>query len=268
MHSTVRAEQNFDFNRLYPWVVLIPLVIVLPLFFLIQTIHSTDWAMALVAFFVFDNLGVQIGVHKLLAHRSFSTHPWPMRLLAFLAVFSGQGSPLVWVAVHMGNHHPGYETDKDLHSPKQGWRYAFLSWYWRVDTSKINFRLARVYVGDPILVFIPRHHGLLLVTYWLVLSLLSLKALVFLGMLPALVSIVLAGLVNANLHGKKRIVELPLLKYQNHPGDSTYNSVLLGSCTMGLGLHNNHHADPTAPYNNQRWFEIDLSRFIIPLIRK
>ncbi len=225
--------------------------------------------MFFISFFLFDNLGVQIGVHKHLCHRSFETSTFWRRSLALLSVLSGQGSPLVWVAVHVGSHHPYYDTEKDIHGPSKGLWFAFLAWYWKCDKSLINMSVARDYLRDKWLVFIHRHHTLILLGWWVFLLIAGgIDLLVFAGFLPAAVSVVLAGFVNAFMHSKGSLSRLLFQKYQNHPGDSTYNSVWLGIVTMGLGLHNNHHDQPQSPYYHQRWYEWDPSRIIIPLIQK
>lgn len=265
-------KQSFDANRvLYPYVPLLGCFLGPVLYFLTSR-ALPSWSDVLVcgmAFFLFDNLGVQLGVHKHLSHRAFATAPWIRRTLAFLSVLSGQGSPLVWVAVHTGSHHPHYDTEKDIHSPRQGLWYAFLAWYWRCDTSLINFALAKEYLKDKVLVFIHRHHTWILLTYWALLwGGLGARALVFMGLLPAALSIVMAGFVNAQMHSSGVVSQLCFQKYQNHSGDTTFNSWWLGLVTMGLGLHNNHHKNPSTAYYDEKWFEVDLSRFVIPLIRR
>ncbi len=263
---------SFDPNRvLYPAV---PLAIIfgIPVIYFLTSWHTfvvTDLLIWAFCFFVFDNLGVQIGVHKHLCHRSFDTPLFWRRSLAFLSVLSGQGSPLVWVAVHMGSHHPHSDTEKDVHGPSKGLWFAFLAWYWRCDKSLINMGVAREYLRDKVLVSIHRHHTLILLGWWVLLFVVGKwNLLVFAGLLPAASSIVLAGFVNAFMHTRGSVSRVLFLKYQNHPGDSTYNSIWLGLLTMGLGLHNNHHKSPGAPFYQERWYEWDLSTFFIPVIRK
>jgi stearoyl-CoA desaturase (Delta-9 desaturase) len=255
-------------KSIYPWSVLLPAFILAPVLLLTQSSSAVWWIVCAFCFFAFDNLGVQIGVHKLLAHRAFTTTTWITRTLAFLSVLSGQGSPLVWVAVHMGSHHPYSDTEQDIHSPRHGLFYAFVRWYWACDTSKINFRPARIYLQDRVLTFLHNNHALIILAYWLLLAALDLRLLLFAGLLPAVFSIVLAGFVNAFMHSKRRWFDSVFLKYQNHKGDDTFNSVWLGVLTMGLGLHNNHHHNPSALHYSERWYEIDLAKFIVPLIAK
>ena len=82
-------------NFLYPWVALVPLVLLIPILIFSGVDISWKWCAASVfAFFLFDNLGVQIGVHKLMAHQSFETSDFVKRFLAFLSTLSGHGSPI------------------------------------------------------------------------------------------------------------------------------------------------------------------------------
>ena len=257
-----------DLNRiLYPFLPL-ALCVLLPLVFVSRLEMSVSWIVSsFSAFVLFDNFGIQIGVHKLMSHRAFRASRLTTRILALLSIFSGQGSPLVWVAIHAGNHHKYYDGPRDIHSPIHGKFFAFIAWYWRCDTSKISFLPAKEYLKDPVLVFLHRHHLLILVSYWAVLLLPGINYLFYLGIVPAIMSISLAGFVNAFMHSDGAVSRVFFLKYKNFSGDTTYNSWWLGLLTMGLGLHNNHHQKPNSAVYSQRWFEIDLSRYVIPILK-
>jgi hypothetical protein len=60
----------------------------------------TGVVLAFVGLYVFGTLGINIGYHRLLAHRGFSSPRWVERLLAILGVCCMQESPVVWVALH------------------------------------------------------------------------------------------------------------------------------------------------------------------------
>ncbi len=251
-----------------PWFPVFPAFFIPPLYFFAFG-FDLQWLLGtLVAFFIVDNLGVQIGVHKLLSHRAFQTTVFVRRMLAFFSVLSGQGSPLFWVAVHMGSHHPHSDSEKDAHSPSRGFKHSFILWYWNLDLKKLSFLPAREYLSDKFLLFLHKNHTLVLMSYWILLGLISFDALVYLGLLPAALSISMVGLVNTYMHSNDKLSKILFLKYQNYPNDNTYNSVWLGMLTMGLSLHNNHHHDPHKKYYADRWFEIDPSRWVIPLLEK
>src|SRR5215208_2520366 len=73
----------------------------------------------LAAFYVLTAVGVTVGFHRLLTHRSFQTHPWLERTFAVLGSLSVQGSVLDWVADHR-KHHAHTDEEGDPHSPHVG----------------------------------------------------------------------------------------------------------------------------------------------------
>jgi stearoyl-CoA desaturase (delta-9 desaturase) len=188
--------------------------------------------------------------------------------LVFLSALSGQGSPLFWAAVHMGSHHPSYDSEKDIHSPIHGKFHSFLSWYWKMDPKKVSFVTVREYFPDKTLMFIHKNHNIILMSYWLFLSLWGVDELVYFGLLPSALSMTLVGLVNSLLHSDGSLSRWLLLKYKTYDDPTTFNSVPLGMLTMGLGLHNNHHHNQSQAVYSEKWFEIDFSRWIIPIFAK
>src|SRR3954447_11617936 len=77
-----------------------------------------DWSSLAVmaAMYLLSALGVTLGFHRLLTHRSFQTHPWMERLLAVLGSMAVQGPVMTWVADHR-KHHAHTDKDGDPHSP-------------------------------------------------------------------------------------------------------------------------------------------------------
>ena len=71
-------------------------------------------------------IGITVGLHRLLTHRSFSTSRFMERLLALLGALAFQGGVIDWVVVHR-LHHANSDSDRDPHTPKDSfWRgYVF-----------------------------------------------------------------------------------------------------------------------------------------------
>lgn len=68
-------------------------------------------------------LGITVGFHRLLTHRSFDTYRGIRAFWMFLVCFSVEGSPLTWCAVHR-RHHQYSDQHGDPHSPHlagKGW---------------------------------------------------------------------------------------------------------------------------------------------------
>jgi stearoyl-CoA desaturase (delta-9 desaturase) len=91
-----------------------------------------------VGMYVVTCLGVTVGFHRLLAHRSFKASR-PLRIvLAVAGTMAVQGSALTWVAQHR-KHHAHTEQEGDPHSPfrygtgfwpqLKGLVYAHVGWF-------------------------------------------------------------------------------------------------------------------------------------------
>jgi hypothetical protein len=62
------------------------------------------------------NLGITVGHHRLLTHRSFETYPWVKGLRLMFGAMAPEGPPGEWASIHL-EHHAHSDTDEDPHSP-------------------------------------------------------------------------------------------------------------------------------------------------------
>jgi len=59
-----------------------------------------------------------------------------------------------------------------------------------------------------------------------------------------------------------------LFGYRNYETrDQSRNNWLVALLTYGEGWHNNHHADARAARNGHRWYEIDVTYYLIRLMK-
>jgi stearoyl-CoA desaturase (delta-9 desaturase) len=200
--------------------------------------------------------GVTAGYHRYFSHRAYATSRPFQFILALLAQSSGQKSVLWWAAKHR-HHHLHSDTAEDLHSPRQsGVFHSHIGW-----------------------VFDRRHDGTDLVK---VADLESYPELRWLHRYEALPAAALAGLcflaagwpglvvgfcwstvmvyhatfsINslAHLQGRRRYLT----------GDDSRNNWVLALITMGEGWHNNHHAYQSSVRQGFRWWEIDVTFYIL-----
>jgi stearoyl-CoA desaturase (delta-9 desaturase) len=80
--------------------------------------HGLNFADVLLAaaFYVITGLGVTVGFHRLLTHRSFTADPALRVALAIAGSMSFQGEVIGWVAIHR-RHHAFTDRPGDPHSP-------------------------------------------------------------------------------------------------------------------------------------------------------
>ena len=217
-------------------------------------------AVAIGAFlYVARMFAVTGGYHRYFSHRSFRTSRWFQFVLAWLAQSSTQKNVLWWAAIHR-HHHRHSDTEDDVHSPRhRGFWYAHFGWifdrrYTRTDSAAVP-DIARY----PELRFLGRFEQLPSI-------LLAVTTFVVAGW-PGLVvgffwSTVLlyhgTFFINslAHVHGTRRYVT----------GDDSRNNWWLALITLGEGWHNNHHAYQRSCRQGFRWYEVDITFYILSVL--
>ena len=72
-------------------------------------------------------IGICLGFHRLLTHRSFKTQKPVFYALAWLGGLAGEGSCLAWVSNHR-KHHAHSDGEGDPHSPHDGPWWSHITW--------------------------------------------------------------------------------------------------------------------------------------------
>jgi stearoyl-CoA desaturase (delta-9 desaturase) len=80
-----------------------------------SALHWSDVFLFL-GMYVLTGLGITIGFHRHLTHRSFKTYKWLHGLLAILGSAAIEGPVISWVADHR-KHHAFADQEGDPHSP-------------------------------------------------------------------------------------------------------------------------------------------------------
>jgi stearoyl-CoA desaturase (delta-9 desaturase) len=196
------------------------------------------------------------GYHRYFSHRAYSTSRVFQFALAFLAQSSAQKSVLWWAAHHR-HHHLYSDTDQDVHSPRQkGFIYSHVGWIFArkhavADSVKVA-DLARY----PELMWLHKFELLPALTVGILCFLVAGWSGLVVGFLWSTVLVYhVTFCINslAHVHGSKRYVT----------ADDSRNNWLLALVMMGDGWHNNHHACQTSVRHGFRWWEIDLTYYIL-----
>jgi fatty-acid desaturase len=219
---------------------------------------------------VLTGLGVTVGLHRLLTHRSFSTYQWLERALATLGALAFQGGVVDWIAIHR-MHHAHSDTEGDPHTPKESfWRGHFL-WLFRYDPRVAEDSLKARYVKDvcqdPYMTFLEDWSICLQVLLFVVLYVfgeivgpgLGLSWSVYGVFVRAAVLQQIAWLVNSASH------TWGYRSYETR--DRSVNCWWLALPSLGEGWHNNHHSFPRSARFGLRWYELDLGFVAIRVLQ-
>lgn len=227
-------------------------------------------------------LFLEIGYHRLFAHRAFETSR-PMRvLLAAGAAMTGQGRINHWIANHR-RHHLHSDTPKDPHSPyvradrdtgeaiEMGMVKGLVHAQWghMVTDDVPNCTLfARDLNLDADLRWINRHYTHIL---WAGLVLPALIGFAIAGNLWGLASGFLwGGLVRMFVvQNVTWAVASASHRFGSQPfdcGDRSRNLIWTALPSFGSGYQNNHHTFPRSAFLGFKWWELDVSGLVIRLL--
>lgn len=223
-------------------------------------IYINDYSYLIVSLLVYwaiGILGINVGYHRLLSHRSFKTHRWIEKILSIIGTITVVGSPLAWTAVHR-QHHRSAESDNDPHSPyKLG---NIKAWFGIWNYVRIDAKLVNDLRKDRFQRFLHRNYLAIQIIYCTLLALVDPLYIIFVYAVPACLCLhsTSAIIVIAHRHG-----------YRTHETkDHSRNSWIANLITLGEGWHNNHHARPWNWNNQERWWEFDIPALVIRLIKQ
>jgi stearoyl-CoA desaturase (delta-9 desaturase) len=204
-------------------------------------------------------IGITIGYHRLFAHRSFKTSR-PFRfLLACLGCSASQSGPSWWVARHR-HHHRSSDTVEDIHSPvAHGFWWSHSGWILSSDSDGTDTESVKDLRSCAEIRWLDRN-------FWVPPLALAIVCFLLAGwsglIWGFLVSTVLSHhatfTVNSICHlwGRRRYAT----------GDGSRNNLLVALITLGEGWHNNHHHYQSSARQGVRWWEIDVSYYLIRLM--
>lgn len=217
--------------------------------------RAVDWldVTLMVVFYCISGLGITVGFHRMLTHKSFETHPWMKRLLLIMGSMAVEGSPIVWASTHI-QHHAHSDGEDDPHSPLEGLWHAHAGWLF---THKENIEVYGTWLKkDPDVVWVARTWliwaglGLLipfLIAGW--------SGLIWGGLVRIFLTHHITWSVNSICH------TFGARDYQTR--DASRNNFIVGLLAFGEGWHNNHHAFPRSAFHGLRWWQIDISAYVI-----
>ncbi len=209
------------------------------------------------ACYLLHMVGITAGYHRYFSHRSYKTSRAFQFALGWLGCTASQRGPLWWAARHR-HHHRTSDTHEDRHSP-----VAHTFW-----TSHIGWVLTSEAYGPedekavrdlsryPELRWLDRNHAVPAIVLAAVCFLIGgWSGLVWGFFVSSVLSHHATFLVNSACHlwGSRRFAT----------GDASRNNLMVALVTLGEGWHNNHHHYQSSANQGFRWWEIDLTYYLI-----
>jgi fatty-acid desaturase len=208
---------------------------------LIALFHFS-WS-ALAAFFIMHFvagcLGMSIGYHRLVSHRSFKAPTVFRNLVSFFGLLNWQGGPISWACIHRA-HHSHTDEEGDPHSRQLGFSWAHYEWIFSDKPNGFSVisksRTVKDLLQDKFLMFLERNALVINLLVFGLLALISWEVLLWGGFLRVVVLWHSTWLINSLAHTRARAEQ----------SSSARNLLWLSLISYGEGLHGNHHERPAS----------------------
>lgn len=249
---------------------------VLPFLFLHLACLGAFWtgvsgfALAFAGLFFFMRMFAITGFyHRYFSHKTFRTNRFWQFMFALLGASAAQRGPLWWAAHHR-HHHQHSDEANDLHSPHHGgfW-WSHVGWFTCDAGFRTDERRVRDWMRFPELRFLNRFDALVplvcaVLIYafgawvgstWPESGTSGAQLLVWGFFISTVVLFHATVSINSLAHvwGSRRF----------ETDDRSRNNFWLALITLGEGWHNNHHRWPQSTRQGFRWWEIDITYYIL-----
>jgi sn-2 palmitoyl-lipid 9-desaturase len=212
---------------------------------------------------LFGSLGICLGYHRLLTHRSLQVPRWLEYILVTLGALALQRGPIFWVAGHRQHHLHTEDGLKDPYSASRGFWWSHMLWIFYPSADFFDPNLYRKFAPDlakdPYYNWLDRHFLLLQIPLAAVLYAIGGMPFLICGVfLRAVILWHSTWLVNSASHmrGDRRFAL----------EDGSRNLWWAALLTYGEGWHNNHHAYPNVAKAGWAWWELDLTWWSIKVL--
>ncbi|MEK6985778.1 MAG: acyl-CoA desaturase [Candidatus Thermoplasmatota archaeon] len=215
----------------------------------------------------FTGIGISLGFHRMLTHRAFTARAPTKAILLIAGTMAMQGPAADWAATHI-RHHAKADREGDPHSPLDGFWHAHMGWLLRDQFVRTGIAHDKL-MADPITRFISKT--------WVVWATLGILLPGFIAfaitgtLLGALNGLLWGGLVRVFFghHITWSVNSLGHL-FGTRPfqtTDKATNNFVVALLGWGEGWHNNHHAFPRAAYIGMRWYQVDIGRYTLTVLK-
>ncbi|MGI0483975.1 acyl-CoA desaturase [Pantanalinema rosaneae CENA516] len=220
---------------------------------------------AILLHWLFGSIGICLGYHRLLTHRSLQLPKGLEYAVAVIGALALQGGPIFWVSGHRRHHLDTEDIDKDPYSARRGFWWSHMLWLFYKRPEFFGYEAYRHFAPDldrdPVYRWLDRYFLLLQLPLGVGLYLLGGWSFVVYGLFVRAVLLWHSTwLINSATH---------ITGYRTHDSDDNSRNLWWAAIlTYGEGWHNNHHAYPNVAKAGWKWWEIDMTWWAIVLLKQ
>lgn len=213
---------------------------------------------------LFGSIGICLGYHRLLSHKSFQVPKWLEYAIATIGALAMQGGPIFWIGGHRQHHAHTEDVHLDPYSSERGFWWSHMLWIMYPRSEFFDYEIYQKYAPDlarqPFYRWLDRYFLLLQIPLALLLYAMGGWSFVIYGVvLRAVLLWHSTWFVNSATH---------MWGYRTFDADDNARNLWWVSIvTYGEGWHNNHHTYPNVAKAGFQWWEIDVTWWSIKLLQ-
>ncbi len=218
----------------------------------------------LVLHWLTGSIGISLGYHRLLSHRSLKVPQWLEYILVTIGSLALQGSPMFWVSAHRLHHAHTEDPEKDPYAASRGFWWSHVLWLLYYRPQFFDYEQFKTTVPDlerdAYYRWLGRNYLWFQVLLGILLYGLGGWSFVIYGIcLRAVLLWHVTWCVNSATHfAGYRTFEME---------DGSRNLWWVGIFAYGEGWHNNHHRFPRVAKTGYRWWELDVTWWAINVLK-
>ena len=258
-------------QRDYPTMFLFGLIVLativgLPVYVYFYDFSWVDWTM-FVTLYLITGLGITVGYHRLITHRSFKCPNWVKAAFLIAGGMALENSALRWAGDHI-RHHARCDQKEDPYNATLGFWHSHCGWIFWKDPNR-DPKYATRLLQDPLIMWQDKYY-LPIVLSGLILP--FLVGFLYNGWIGGIGCFLLAGLARTFfvLNSTFFINSICHIWGDQPHGtsDSSRDSWWISLLTFGEGYHNYHHMYQSDYRNGVRWYNFDPSKWLIWTLSK
>lgn len=236
-------------------------VVIFALLFIMPFINFKLWLTGIAFGWFFHWIVGSVIIHRYFTHRTFKVNKVLHNIFVVLSALGYVGSCIAWASIHRV-HHACSDKDRDPHSPDKykWWQLSALTV--KLKNGHLELLNCKDLLNDKLQLFCHKYHAPINILFILILGSISISALI--AFLVGIGYHIIGAFFSTYVYHKK----LPF-QYRNHDiADKSYNNLFSTLLFHGEAYHNNHHKNPSAVSNAEKWYEFDMNKLLINLLKR
>lgn len=235
-------------------------VVIFALFFITPFIDFNLWLGGIIFGWFFHWIVGSIIIHRYITHRTFKVNKVIHNIFTVLSTLAYAGSSLAWASMHR-IHHTASDTDRDPHPPSKYKWWQLLSLSVNLKNRELELLNCKDLLSDKLHLICHKYYVPINLAFVVILGSISIQLLIafWIGIAYHVIGIFFSTWV---YHTK-----LPFQYKTHNISDNSYNNLWSTLLFHGEAYHNNHHNNPRAISSAEKWYEFDLNKVFINLIK-